>query len=153
MKQRTRGYLAICLATSLMTGTVMAGGHQSGESNEVKYRVNVMNALGSQFGALAMVFTRRIDQPDNLQLHTEALATTAKLTASLFPEGSAGGKSLPVIWDEPEKFAAAVKDLEDSTAALAAAASSGDRAAVAKAFKDAGASCKGCHERYKEEDE
>jgi len=100
-----------------------------------------------------MVFTNRVDRPDDMKVHAQALATTAALTAGLFPSGSEGGQALPLIWEEPDEFKAASLDLAEKTAALAKATEDGNKAAIAKAFKEAGASCKACHERYKEEDE
>lgn len=149
MKLRTSTrLLATGISLALLSGLAAAE-----DSNEVKYRKSVMNAMGSSFGALAMVFTNRVKQPDALAVHAEALAVSSTQTAALFPEGSEGGKALPIIWEEPDKFAAAAKLMEESSAALAEAAKSGDRAATAQAFKAAGEACKGCHERYKEEDE
>lgn len=145
-------------AGKLITLVVVAGMFSAvnadpGESNEAKYRHSVMEAIGHQFGAIATIFTRRVDRQDELVVHAEALALTASLTAGLFPEGSEGGHALPLIWEEPEKVAAAAEENARATAALAEAARSGDQAAIGKAFKDVGASCKACHERYKEEDD
>ena len=54
---------------------------------------------------------------------------------------------------EEHDFRALSTAMVDIRATLAEAARSGDQAAIAKAFKDVGASCKACHERYKEEDD
>ena len=88
-----------------------------------------------------------------MEAHARAMAESAKLVEGLFPEGSEGSDALPLIWEEPEKVAEASRKNAVAAAALAAAAASGDRKAIAQAFKDAGAGCKGCHERYKAEDD
>jgi cytochrome c556 len=142
------------LITMVVAATIVTAAHADpGESNEAKYRHSVMEAIGLQFGAIATIFTKRVDRQDELVVHAEALALTSSLTAGLFPEGSEGGHALPLIWEEPDKVAAAAEESVVATAALAEAARSGDQAAIAKAFKDVGASCKACHERYKEEDD
>ena len=140
-------------ALLLTTGHALADDGQAADSNEVKYRHAVMEAMGSQFGALAMVFTNRVKRPEDIKVHAAALATTASIVGDLFPAGSEGGEALPIIWQEPDKFAAAAQQLVDASAALAAASEGDDRAAIAKAFKAAGSTCKGCHERYKEEED
>jgi cytochrome c556 len=145
--------LTLALAALLITGNVLADDGHAADSNEVKYRHAVMEAMGNQFGALAMVFTNRVKRPQDLKVHAAALATTATIAGDLFPAGSEGGDALPIIWQEPDKFAAAAQQLVDASAALAAASEGDDRAAIAKAFKSAGSACKGCHERYKEDDD
>jgi cytochrome c556 len=151
--------LSLTCATAMLTllGVAYAAGegdHDHEESNnEARYRHTVMEAMGSSFGALALIMTNRVERPEQLATHAKALAETTSIVGTLFPPGSEGGDALPLIWQEPEKVAAAAKKAAEATAALAAAAESGDRAALAKAFKAAGESCKGCHESYKAEDD
>ena len=57
------------------------------------------------------------------------------------------------IWEEPEKFEAAVAKAEKATAELRDAAASGDRKIIVGAFKVLGESCKGCLESYREDDD
>ena len=120
---------------------------------DAKYRRTVMSSLGSQFSAFVMVFTNKVDRPGELQMHADALAATSGTVSSLFPEGSEGGDALPLIWREPGKVAKSSAMLKEQMDALAAAVRSDDKAAIAVAFKSAGKACKGCHERYKEEDD
>jgi len=128
------------------------GDHEH-ENDEARYRHSVMEAMGSSFGALALILTNRVARPDQLATQAKALAISASMAPTLFPEGSEGGDALPLIWKEQDKVAEAAKRAVDATAALAAAAEAGDRAALTKAFKAAGESCKGCHERYKAEED
>ena len=70
-----------------------------------------------------------------------------------FPKGSGpeAGKTraLPEIWSKPADFAAAAKMFEEKSAALLTAAKSKDVDALNKAFKDAGGSCKNCHDTFR----
>lgn len=156
---RWKAIVSLTCSAALLTvlGAAYAAGdddHEHGEtSNEARYRHTVMEAMGSSFGALALIMTNRVARPDQLATHAQALAETTSIVGTLFPPGSEGGDALPLIWQEPEKVAEAAKTAADATAALAAAAKSGDKAALAKAFKAAGESCKGCHESYKAEDD
>ena len=153
MHRKNQQRISVALVALVISFSAWAGGHDSDLSNAAKYRHTVMEALGSQFSAFVMVFTNRVDHPEDLQPHADALAATAATVSNLFGEGSEGGDALPIIWEEPDKVAEASAELEKQTAALAAAVRSGDKAATAQAFKGAGQACKGCHERYKEEDD
>jgi cytochrome c556 len=150
MNVRFASTLATAITLSLLLTTNASA---EDDNNEAKYRQAVMNAMGSQFGALAMIFSKRVDRPEELQIQAEALALSASLTAGLFPPGSEGGDALPAIWAEPDKVDAAAKKNAKTTAALAKAAAGGDMKTIAAAFKKAGASCKACHESYKAEDD
>jgi cytochrome c556 len=135
-----------------ITQLAFAGGHNS-ENPAAEYRSQVMETLGSSMSSLVDVLTGKVEAPGHLQVHAATLARSAELVADLFPEGSQGGDALPLIWEEPDKLAEAAQAAVDATAALAVAADSGDRAATMQAFRGVGDSCKGCHERYKKEDD
>ena len=143
----------VCAAMLLTTSPVLADDDDE-DNYEVRYRHSIMESVGYSFGALALIFSYRVEgRSDQLVTNAQALAKSASLIPTLFPEGSEGGDAVLLIWREPEKVAKLAQDTVDATAALAAAAESGDKAAIAKAFKTAGDSCKACHERYKEDDD
>jgi len=75
-------------------------------------------------------------------------ASAAKVLA-LFPPGSThpNSRAKPEIWTSWPKFEASAKDLESTSAALAAAAKSGGSvpAAAQKMFD----SCKSCHDQFR----
>jgi len=148
MRGKFKSGLMIAVTVALLTSSISWAGEL-----DAKYRRTVMSALGSQFSAFVMVYTNKVDRPGELQMHADALAATSAAVASLFPEGSAGGDALPLIWREPNKVAQSSAMLNEQLVALAAAVRSDDKAEIAGAFKAAGKACKGCHERYKEEDD
>jgi cytochrome c556 len=118
----------------------------------VEYRHEVMETLGTNVAALVKVLTNKVDEPGHLPILADSLSHLAKLIVDLFPDGSQGGHALPLIWEEPDQVTEAANATAEATAALFTAAQSGDRAATMKAFRGVGESCKGCHERYKAED-
>ena len=152
-RNNPRCLCASLIAVSFLMSSIPAGADEAEPSPGAKYRHEVMETMGKNFAAMAMVFQGRVDAPEHLQVHAEALARTASLIGDLFAPGSEGGHALPLIWEEPEGVAEAADDSAATAAALVDAAASGDKAATAKALKAAGDSCKACHERYKEEDE
>ena len=127
--------------------------HEGQKNPEVRYRHWVMESLSNDFAAMAMLFKNEVSRPGDMEVLARSLAESASLIPGLFPEGSEGAAALPLIWEEPERVQEASRESAETAAALAEAAASGDRAAIARAFKAAGDSCKGCHERYKAEDE
>lgn len=150
-------------AVLILSGlTLIAGGsafaddgdHDHGETSDAaEYRHTVMESMGNHIDAIVKIFTGRVDKPDDLVIHARALAETAATIGGLFDPGSEGGYALPLIWDEADQVAAAAEKAATATAALAAAIEGGHRGDIVKAFKEAGGGCKGCHERYKQEDD
>jgi len=148
MHGKFKSGLIIAAMLALLTSSLSWAGE-----NDAKYRRTVMSALGSEFSAFVMVYTNKVDRPGQLQPLADALAATSATVGSLFPAGSEGGKALPLIWEEPDQVAEAAATLNEQLDALAAAVSSDNKAEIAGAFKAAGKACKGCHQRYKEEDD
>jgi len=145
-------FVACTAAGLLLAQSAIA---ETSPENAYKYRHQVMEAMGHHVGAFALLFTGKADYPEHLQAHADAIAAASAQIKDIFPEGSLveDSESLPAIWEQPDKFAAAVKASEEATAALAAAAASNDRAAMGKAFKKMGESCKGCHESFRVKDD
>jgi cytochrome c556 len=139
----------------LLLALAVPAGAETSSENAIKYRHAVMEAMAGHTSAFSMIAFGMVDHPEFLQSHANALADAGAQLTMLFPEGSGEGEThaLPAIWEEPEKFSAAVAKAEKATAELRDAAASGDRKAIVSAFKALGQSCKGCHESYREEDD
>jgi cytochrome c556 len=120
-------------------------------ADAIKYRKQVMAAMGAHIGAFTLVNFGRVPHQDHLKAHASALADLGAQTRAIFPEGSGAGDTdaLPLIWQEQERFGQAGAALEKATADLKAAVDAGDKAGTARAFKALGDSCKGCHDRYR----
>ncbi len=69
----------------------------------------------------------------------------------MFPAGSDKGetKALPAVWTDWAGFQAASKNADAAFDKLAVAAGSGDHAALAAAFADAGKACGACHDKFR----
>lgn len=115
------------------------------------YRIAVMTALRGHIGAASMIARGLVENDGHLVGHAQGLAAGAKELSRVFPKGSDVGETeaLPIIWEEPEAFAAAAAKAEEATAAFLAAAQSGDQEAISAAFRNVGMSCRGCHDRYR----
>ncbi len=143
------------IISSLLVGCVLVTGQtlaQDEGSPYGKYRHSVMEAMKGHISALSMLAFGQIEDTGFMQAHADALVTAGAELDGIFPQDSAeGSHALPEIWSQPEKFAAALDDYKTSSIAMQTAVQSGDRKAVAGAFKNLGNSCKGCHESFREE--
>lgn len=142
----------------LMVAALIAGAAnvQAEEpENYIKYRKAMMKAIGGHSGAASQIVRGKVAPEGDLIMHAKALADLNSNIARLFPEGSDFGetKAKEEIWGQWEKFERAADDAKKATAAFAAAAATGDQEQIAKAFKDVGKSCKGCHKDFREKDD
>lgn len=74
-----------------------------------------------------------------------------------FPEGTGPDsgvetEALPIIWEEPEDFAAKTSDFVLAIEALDAAAQTGELPAIQAAVQATGGTCKACHDKFRLDD-
>ena len=115
------------------------------------YRKSVMTTLKGHIGASSMHVRGLVDGKEFLVKHAQGLENGASELATLFAAGSnvEDSDALPVIWEEPDEFAAAIDKLIVATQKFTDAAESGDMAAISAAFRDVGGSCRGCHDKFR----
>ena len=77
----------------------------------------------------------------------------AEKIVGLFPKGSTTGKTkaTAAIWEKPDDFAKAAKNLGKAAGELAAAAKSGNDADVGVKVKALGDACGSCHKAFRAE--
>lgn len=150
--------LAVMLCTTGLAGSVYAADNIDGV---IKYRQNVMKALGGHVGAADRILRGQVSYKDQLKLHAAAAADIAATLGVLFPKDSippehefSGAtvetKATDAITEKPAEFEKALKQTEQATSDFLKAITSGaDDAALAKAFKAVGKSCKGCHTDFR----
>lgn len=68
------------------------------------------------------------------------------------PQDGVRTDALPAVWEEPEAFRKAAAAFAPAAAELQAAAVSEDEARIRAAVKNAGQACKGCHDKFREEE-
>ena len=146
-----KGSLTLLASVSLtLAGSLVAIADTAPEDAK-KYRTSVMKSLGGHIGAASMHVRGLVEDNGFLAVHAESLANGASELKFLFPAGSAVDESeaLPAIWDQPEEFKKAVDTAVNATAAFKEAVSGGDKSAIGAAFRDVGAACKGCHDKFR----
>jgi cytochrome c556 len=110
-----------------------------------------MTSLKGHIGASSMHVRGLVDGQEFLVKHAAGLANGVSELERLFPAGSnvEGSDALPVIWEKPEEFAAAIEKAVAATQKFVEAAAGGDKAAIEAAFRDVGGSCRGCHDTFR----
>ncbi len=140
------------LVVAAVSGTAQA---QATPEDAKEYRETIMSALGAHVSAISKHVRGLVEDNGFLGDHAQALAMTAAELGYVFPAGSNvdDSEALPAIWEQPEEFAKAVTAAEQATAALAEVASTGDQRAIGLALRDVGASCRGCHDKFRRDDD
>jgi cytochrome c556 len=123
--------------------------------DQIKYRQNYMKAIGGHMGSANQLVRGKVDRQGHLMRHATALTQLTKDLPVLFPEGSDFGETdaKEEIWSDWEAFEQAANKTSKASAAFANAVQSGNGDAINEHFKDLGEACKGCHKKYREEEE
>ena len=148
-----RIFICTITAITLVLGLSLQVTAETSAEDAFKYRQYIMTALKGHAGAVSTQTHGLAGDSDYVSNHAKAIAGLGTELHTIFPEGSnvEDSEALPVIWEEPEEFAAAVAKAEEAMAALGEAADGGDMQAIGAAFMDVGKACKGCHERFRVE--
>ncbi len=135
--------LAVCVA-----GPALADADAS-----IKYRKNAMKAIGAEMGSIVAILKGEIDNKGALATHAAIMgaATKTAITKPAFMtktdgEGSEKTTSTGAIWTDWAKFEAGLVALEKAGAAMADAGANASMDHV----KALGATCKGCHDNFRE---
>ncbi len=116
----------------------------------IKYRQASFVVMASHFSRIgAVVKGEKPFNKDEVAANAAVVASLAHLPWSAFGPGTEGGKSLPEIWKETDKFKAGGDKMQKAVADLNTAAKSGDLESIKKAFGAAGQTCKACHDNYR----
>ncbi len=123
--------------------------------NYIKYRQNYMKALGGHMGSAAQIVRGKVSPEGQLLVHAEAIEALSKGITPLFPEGSDFGETeaKEEIWQKWEEFETAAGDSAMAATAFREAVASGDSAAAGEPFRALSDACKGCHKKFRVEEE
>ena len=148
-------FTVLTLSLVVTFGITLVAMAETAPEDAKDYRTSVMKSLGGHVGAASMHVRGLVEDNGFLARHAQGLANGVAELKHLFPAGSDvdGSEALPVIWEEPEDFQEAIDKANAATAAFSDAVAGGDKAAIGAAFRDVGAACKGCHDRFRLDDE
>lgn len=156
MNRITRPFALIGLVISialvgLQPATVSAELSMEQADAAIKYRQNVMTAIGGLMGTSIGQLRDGISYGPSLQQVTAAMQALSSDVPALFPKGSDFGETdaKPEVWEDPKGFQEAAAKLSKEVDAFAAAVQTGDKGKMLGAFKNVGDACKGCHEDFR----
>ncbi len=124
----------------------------------VAYRHNLLEGVAKHFGLSKMILQGKVDRPGDLAGHAKAVEAAFADFGTLFPEGSGPDAypqtdALGTIWTDAEGFAAAIERVQTEAAAFTKLAEAGDMEGAKAQFGKVGASCGGCHESFRKDDD
>lgn len=141
------------LVTAVAVGvlaSVPAAAQFAKTDEAIKYRQSAFFMMGQhlpRLGAMAngkVAFDAKVAQEN-----AEVLLQLSKLPWAAFGEGTEGGKSKPAIWEEQEKFKDLAGKFQAQAVKLAEASKTGNLDSLKAAFGDTAASCKACHDSFR----
>ncbi|OVZ57223.1 cytochrome C [Pigmentiphaga sp. NML080357] len=150
MKKLARVLSVACIAAAPMLLPATAAAQFAKPEDAIKYRQSVLTVMSNHFGRIAPVVRgQQPYDPAQVQADVAIVAMMSKLPWSAFGEGTEGGGARPAVWSDNAKFKQGQERLQGDIAKLVAAAQSGDLAQVRTAYGAVGASCKACHDNFR----
>lgn len=121
-------------------------------SDAVKYRQSALSVMGTHFSRIgAMAQGRTPFDAAQAQANADIVVMLSGLPWAGFVEGTAEGtKAKASIWRERAQFDEKAKATQTEALKLQAAARSGDLAQLRSVFGNTAASCKACHDAYRD---
>jgi cytochrome c556 len=153
MPSRRTSALVLLLAGCVFAGAVQA---QAAKPEQVlKYRKALYSVIGWNFGPMSAMAQGKVPyNADEFARRAERVALVAPMLSEAFPpesKGVANSELKPEMWTNRADFDARMKDMVERSAALAAAAKTGDFEKSKAAFMQTAQTCKACHDKYKNE--
>lgn len=141
----------------LLVGALLAAGGAQAQfqkpEDAVKYRQSAFSVLGTHFSRIGAMTSGKVPFDAKLAQENAAIVMTmSKLPMAGFTPDSKQVKSRakPELWTEMDKAKAGGEKMVLAAAALNEATKTGNLDAVKKAFGETAATCKACHDAYRE---
>ena len=116
----------------------------------IKFRQATLKELQQNFKRVADMASGRDDFDAKVaEQSAQRAAELIKLPWPAFGPGTEGGKAKPEVWTEQAKFKDLAGKADVQVAQLAVAAKTGSLDAIKAAIGPAGASCKACHDSFR----
>ena len=148
--------------TSVMMAAVAVLGiaglaHAADEpENNVKYRQNLMKAVGGHMGAIAGVVKGEVSYGPHVVEHARAINAMSRVVGDVFVTGTdhtkvKGSRARAEIWQNTADWQKVVQGFQTASANLVKAAEGNDKQAVAQNFQALGQACGACHKPFRAE--
>jgi cytochrome c556 len=133
-----------------------AGAAFAGPNEEIKHRKLVIGTVGNMMVSISTALKGDLEQANQIPAMARTAATAATMTKDAFRVNTAGKGTEKttvkgdLIWRDWADFSKRMDELQAATANLATVAARGDRKATGEAMRPVFATCKGCHDKYRE---
>lgn len=147
--------LVLALSTAAALATVgVAFAQGSPADKAIKYRQGVYGIMGWNFGPMAaMVKGEKPYDKEAFARHAKNVAAVGPMALEGFgpgtDKGAAETKAKPEIWTKMDDFKSKMTKMNDEATKLAAISQTGTLDEIKKQFGATGATCKACHDDYK----
>lgn len=143
------------IGAAVLTISVAGFAASDAEKNALKYRQNVMKAIGMNMGAMGAMLKGEVAfDTAAMKQHAGAIQYMARVIPHAFKmkTGDAGPtESKAEIWEKWAEFEAAAKTLDDEAGKMMEAAETGDKGKIGAAMGSLGKNgCGGCHKVFRE---
>lgn len=136
---------AACTAMSLPAAAQFAK-----PDDAIKYRQGALFVMSQHFARLGAMANGRVPYDAAVAAaNAEVVANMATLPWAAFGPGTEGGKARPDVWKEDAKFKERQEKLIAETVKLVMAAKAGNLDALKAQFGPTAASCKACHDSFR----
>jgi cytochrome c556 len=136
-------------------GAALGAPAQTKPEAVIHYRQSVMTLIGWNFGPLAtMVKGKAAFDAREFARRAERLEALAPQILEGFAPGSDKGAETdakPEIWSDFDGFKARLDDFAEEARKLVETTHAGDEAQIKEQFRKLAASCKACHDKYKDD--
>lgn len=126
-------------------------------ADQIRARIGGYRDLGTQFKAINDGLRSPSPQPAALRASAQKIRSAATQQFNWFPAGSGprpGVKTAakPAIWTQTAQFRQAQNAFAAQASALERAVNGGNVAAMRTAARTLGATCKGCHDQFRSDE-
>jgi cytochrome c556 len=129
--------------------------HAAEPEDIIKYRQNMMRAIGGHTGAAGAIVQGKVDYKNQLADHVRALQALTSDIPALFPKDSDFGdtKAKDGVWSNRAEFEKAAKNAKARVAAFAKAIQGDNQQAIVASYKEMGEGCKNCHKDFRKKED
>ncbi len=140
----------LACAAALSGFSTSASAQFAKAEDAIKYRQSALFVMAQHFGRVGAMANGKVPfDAKAAEQNADIVAQMAKLPWAGFEAAHEGGKAKPEIWKEQAKFKDLADKMQAETTKLAAAAKTGDVDKLKAAFGPAAASCKACHDDFR----
>lgn len=149
--KRFRAAWLFAAAMVMFTGAAQAEPQFDKPEDAIAYRQSALKLMGAHSGGLAQIMRGRAPfDAQHVKSEVAILQTLAALPWKAFGEGTEGGNARPSVWQDSDTFKKAAQTMQQNVARLREAATTEDLGKIRAAYADTAASCKACHDSFRQ---